>query len=175
MATPPIVLGIDSAKSCGWGVTHVETLLEHGVIDGSDLRRQDTLATYVCGKYRPRKEGDPQLAVVIEDNFAGPNINTLKVLARYVGAWQMAFSVRGIDTELMLPAEWRQVLKGMVPKGPDSDDWKRAAVAWVKATYRVKAGEDAAEAICMSTFVSRRESYAAKVRRVTGALPRTAV
>jgi Holliday junction resolvasome RuvABC endonuclease subunit len=169
MASPPIVLGLDSATRCGWALVQGERLIEHGVVSpATDRRRQDTLAAYVCSKTRPD-------LVVIEDNWLGDNPSTVKVLARMVGAWEMAFAIRGVETELMIPAEWRQVLRGIVCKKPMSDDWKRAAIAWVKATYGVTAGEDAAEAIAMSTFVSRRESYAAKVRRVTGALPRTAV
>jgi Holliday junction resolvasome RuvABC endonuclease subunit len=165
----PIILGLDSATRTGWALVQGEKLLEHGVVNGADRKRQDLLAVYVCGKARPD-------LVVIEDNYFGKHVDVVKVLSRIVGAWELCFAVRGVDTELLMASTWqRELLTGLISNGSKSDHRKKACALWVKQTYGVRVSEDEADAIGIATWVARRESYAAKVRRVTGALPRTAV
>jgi Holliday junction resolvasome RuvABC endonuclease subunit len=171
MASPPIILGIDSASRAGWALVQGEKLLEHNVVtEATNRLRQDALAAYVCSKNRPD-------LVVIEDNFLSANVATLKVLARMVGAWEMSFAVRGVETTLMIPESWRAAtVKALVPKKPVRADWKLAAKTWVRSTYGVTVGEDEAEAICMASAVARTMAFDQRIRRAeAGSIPRRAI
>jgi len=166
----PTVLGLDSALKTGWGLVQGDTLLEKGVVDASELRRVDTLAAFVCARTRPD-------LVLIEDNFFHKNMLTLKVLSRIVGAWQLAFAVRGVTTALITPAEWQHgILAGLLGKKAHSAEIKDACMRWVNLTYKVKLGSDASDGIAIATFGARRMAQEARIRRATsGSIPRRAI
>jgi Holliday junction resolvasome RuvABC endonuclease subunit len=169
LTPPPIVLGIDSASRSGWALVQGERLIEHGTVNGADRKRQDTLAAYVCGKTRPD-------LVAIEDNYLGANVNVVKVLSRIVGAWELCFAVRGVDTRLVMGSVWQKaLLTGLIDFGTKSTARKAACALWVKATYGVKVSEDEADAIGLATHVARELAMDTKIRRAAGALPRTAI
>jgi Holliday junction resolvasome RuvABC endonuclease subunit len=162
-----IVLGIDSASTSGWGLLDGERPVGYGTVDARDPNRIVALVSFVCAKARPD-------LVAIEDNYLGKNVDTVKVLSRIVGMWQMAFALRGVPTELLMPNIWQNgILRGLISPKSQSADRKRAAALWVKATYRLATTGDAADALGLATFVARRELFAGKVRAVgAGALPR---
>lgn len=157
------VLGIDSASIAGFAIVDGERLIEHGTIDARDPRRVHQLVGDICVRLRP------ELAV-IEDAYvargAHANVATSMLLARLIGRWEMALSMRGVPTELLVAEAWQsQVLAGLCPARAKREVRKAAAARWVLATYRVVVGEDAADAIGLATHVSRRETFAARLRR----------
>jgi len=151
------LLALDSATTTGWASLDGERLTGHGVVDAGDLLRLDAFASIACRTDRPD-------LVVIEDNFVmrGPkaNPNTMKILSRIVGAWQLAFAVRGVPTEVVLPGVWQKGVLGQLTKGGT----KRAAALWVRATFGIVVSEDAADAIGLGTWVARREQLARRIR-----------
>ena len=152
------ILGLDSATCTGWGLLDEgERLAGHGTVDASDLLRVDAFAARICSTQRPD-------LVVIEDNFVmrGPkaNPNTMKILSRIVGAWLLAFAVRGVPTEVVLPGVWQKGVLGQLTKGGT----KRAAALWVQATFGITVPEDAADGIGIATWVARREQLARRIR-----------
>lgn len=161
------VLGIDSASVSGWAQLEGERPIGTGTVNAADLLRLDAFAAFICAKSRPD-------LVVIEDNFVmrGPkaNPNTMKILSRIVGAWLLAFAVRGVTTEVLLPGVWQ---KGVLPN-LGVGRTKKAAAMWVKATFGLTVPEDAADALGIATHVARREQMAARLARV-GAIPRAAI
>lgn len=161
MATQPIVLGLDSASTTGWALVQGEKLLEHGLVNASERRRQDTLAAYVCSRHRPD-------IAVIEDNYFGKNVDVVKVLSRIAGAWELAFAVRGVDTRLVMGSVWQKaLLTGLIDNGSVSAARKAACARWVKATYGLKVSEDEADAIGLATYVAREMAYNDRLSRAT--------
>jgi len=161
------VLAIDSATCSGWAHLEGERLVARGTVNAGDLLRVDAFAAFICAKSRP------DLAV-IEDNFVmrGPkaNPNTMKILSRIVGAWLLAFAVRGVPTEVVLPGVWQKGVLGALVKGGT----KKAAALWVRATYGVAVGEDEADAIGLGTWIARRELVARRLAGV-GAIPQARI
>jgi Holliday junction resolvasome RuvABC endonuclease subunit len=161
------LLAIDSATCSGWARLDGERLIAHGTVEAGDLLRLDAFARSACAGARPD-------LVVIEDNFVmrgkKANPNVMKVLSRIVGAWQLAFAVRGVPTEIVMPNIWQRGVLGMLTKGGT----KKAAALWVRATYGVTAGEDQCDAIGLAAHVARRELVAARLR-TAGAVPRAAL
>jgi len=158
------VLALDSATTTGWAQLDGERLIGTGTVNAGDLLRLDAFAVFICARERPD-------LVVIEDNFVmrgrKANPNTMKVLSRIVGAWLLAFAVRGVQTEIVMPGAWQ---KGVLPN-LGAGKTKMAAALWVKATYGLVVPEDIADAIGLATWIARREQLAARVRTV-GAIPR---
>lgn len=157
-----VVLGVDSASSAGWAHLDGTRIIGSGAIDARDPHRIDALAALVCGRARPD-------LVVIEDSFLGINVNTVKVLSRIQGRFEQAFATRGVPTELLLASVWQKALLAGIPGGT-----KKACATWVQATYRIKVGEDAADAIAIATHVERRETMARRMR-AAGALPQARI
>lgn len=157
-----IVLGLDSASTTGFALLDGERILESGTVDAREMKRIDVLAAFMCSRARPD-------LVAIEDNFLGINVNTVKVLSRIVGAWELAFAVRGVPTELVMASVWQKALLAGLPGGT-----KKRAATWVKATYGLKVSEDVADAIGIAAFVARREIVAARIRSA-GAMPQARI
>jgi Holliday junction resolvasome RuvABC endonuclease subunit len=161
------ILALDSATTTGWADLAGEKLVASGAVNVGDLLRLDAFASYICARRRPD-------LVVVEDNFVmrGPkaNPNTMKILSRIVGAWLLAFTVRGVPTEVILPGVWQNGVLGSLTKLGT----KRAAAIWVQATYGITVSEDAADAIGLATWVARRELVAQRMAGV-GAIPRAAL
>jgi len=158
-----IVLGIDSASTAGFAVVDGERLLEHGTVDARDPVRVHQVVGDIVTRLRP------ELAV-IEDAYVArgksANVATSMLLARFIGRWEMALAARAVKTELLNAEAWQsQILAGLCPSRAPRVQRKAAAARWVLATYRLAVGEDAADAICLATHVSRRESFAARLRR----------
>jgi len=152
-----LILALDSASTTGWALLEGELLIARGTVDASDLLRLDAFARNICAKGRPD-------LVVIEDNFVmrgkKANPNVMKILSRIVGAWQLAFAVRGVATEVVMPNIWQRGVLGKFAKGGT----KKAAALWVRATFGVTASEDEADAIGLAVHVARRELVADKIR-----------
>jgi hypothetical protein len=162
-----IVLGIDSATTAGWAVVDGERLIEYGTVDARDPIRVWQLAGHLVVAHAPA-------LAVIEDSYLGrgahANVATAKLLSRLIGRWEMALAARGVRAELVLPQAWQTAtLAGFLPPGRvKRDDRKRAAAAWAKATYGVTITGDAADAVGLATYASRRASMDAKLRRAAG-------
>lgn len=158
-----IVLGIDSASSAGYAIVDGERLIAHGVVDARDPARVWQLVGHLVVAHAPG-------LAVIEQAYVGrgehANPATTMLLSRLIGRWEMALAARGVRSELVGAHEWQSaVLAGLLPPRPKRDDRKRAAAAWARATYGQKIVGDAADACGIASFVSRRESMAARLRR----------
>lgn len=161
-AAEVIVLGIDSASTAGWAVVDGERLIEYGTVDARDPRRVWQLVGDVVTRRRPG-------IAVIEDSYLahGPkaNVGTAKLLSRMIGRWEMALAAREVPSELVLPAQWQgETLAGFLPPGRATrDQRKAAAAAWALAVHRVKVTGDAADAVGIATWASRRALVAARL------------
>lgn len=157
------VLAIDSASTAGFAIVDGERLLEHGTVDVRDPMRVHHVVGDLCARLRP------DLAVIEEAYVARgahANVATSMMLSRMIGRWEMALALRGVPTELLNAHAWQsQVLAGLAPNKAKREALKAAAARWVLATYRIAVGEDAADAICLASHVSRRETFAARLRR----------
>ena len=156
-----IVLGLDSASTCGWAVVEStpERLLEHGAVDARDHDEIERLADYVVSKYCPRR-------AAIEDSYLGDNVATVKLLSRLVGRWEQALALRSVKHEIVMADVWQQgVLGGLISRRSKRAERKAACVRWVRATYGIGVAEDPADAIGLATWMARREEVA---RRLVG-------
>lgn len=162
-----IILGIDSASVSGWCLLDGDRVLKFGTVNAREPMRIDALAALVNSIARPA-------LAVIEDSYLGENVNTVKVLSRIQGRWEQAFATRGIPSELVMADTWQKaILTGLISRKSKSEERKRAAAIWVKATYGLTVPEDVADAIGLATHVARREMLAGRV--AAGALPRAAI
>lgn len=163
-----VTLAIDSASKSGWALLDGEKVVSHGLVNATERTRIDALAAFVCSKTRPA-------LVAIEDNYFGVNVDVVKVLSRIVGAWELAFAVRGVPTELVMASTWqRALLTGLITNASKSAERKKACARWVEATHKIKVSEDEADAIAMGTWIARREMVARRLAGV-GAIPRAAI
>jgi Holliday junction resolvasome RuvABC endonuclease subunit len=157
------VLGIDSASVAGWAIVDGERLLEHGTIDARSPLRVHQLVGDLVTRFRP------ELAVIEEAYVArGEHANpaTTMLLSRFIGRWEMALAMRGVRTELVGAHAWQSaILRGLLPARAKREELKAAAARWAKLTYRVDVVGDAADAISIATWASRRETVAARLRR----------
>lgn len=157
-----VVVGIDSASTSGWASLNDERPIAYGAVDARNPRLLDDCVRNLCALARPDR-------VVIEDSYLGrgpkSNVNTVKVLARIQGMWLMAFAMRGLTAEIILPAAWQSgILAGLIGKRTKSKECKKAAALWVRATHKLVVPEDVADAIGIATFVARRELVALRCR-----------
>jgi len=156
-----VILALDSASCTGWALLEGERLIGRGTVDASDLLRLEAFARNACAQRRPD-------LVVIEDNFVmrgkKANPNTMKILSRIVGAWLLAFAVRGVATEIVMPNIWQRGVLGKIAKGGT----KKAAALWVRATFGVDANEDECDAIGLACWVARREMLASRLLEQQG-------
>lgn len=158
------VLGIDSASTAGWAIVDGERLLDHGTVDARDPMRVHQLVGDLVVRHRPDLSVIEQ-AYVARGEHANPKVTML--LSRFIGRWEMALALRAVRTELVEAHAWQsQILAGLLPPKPKRDDRKAAAARWVKLTYRVVVAGDAADAIGIATWAARRETLAARLRRV---------
>lgn len=162
-----IVLGLDSATYCGWGLLRRdagrEVLLGSGVLNLSTdaAMKIEALANWAV-------DHGAQL-VGIEDNYLAiekgkANPATLKLLSRFVGRWEQAFERRRVATELVTPEAWaRSVLTGLIKPRSKREERKRAAVTWVRGTFGAKVPSDAADGIGIAAHLARKAGYAARI------------
>lgn len=161
------VLGIDSASTAGWAIVDGERLLEHGTVDARDPMRVHQVVGDLVTRHRP------ELAV-IEEAYVGrgehANPKTTMLLSRFIGRWEMALALRGLKAELVTAQSWQsEILAGLLPPKPKREDRKAAAARWVRLTYRVDVVGDAADAISIATWASRRATLAARLGRANAA------
>ena len=157
-----IVLGIDSASTAGWAVVDGERLLEYGTVDARDPLRVHQLVGSIVTRLRPAR-------AVIEQAYVGrgehANPKTTMLLSRLIGRWEMALALREVPSELIEAQSWQsEILAGLLPSRPKRDDRKAAAARWAGLTFKVNVAGDAADAIGIAAWASRRATMAARLR-----------
>lgn len=158
-----IILGIDSATIAGFAIVDGERLIHHGTVDARDPMRVHQVVGDLVTRFRPGRAVIEQ-AYVARGKQSNPEVTML--LSRFIGRWEMALALRSVPTELVAAQAWQsEILAGLLPPRPKRDDRKAAAARWVKLTYRVDVAGDAADAIGLATYASRRATLDARLRR----------
>lgn len=158
-----IVLGIDSASTAGWAVVDGDRLIEHGTVDARDPIRVHQLVGSLITRHRPARAVIEQ-AYVARGEHANPKITMM--LSRLIGRWELALALREVPWELVEAQTWQaEILAGLLPPRPKRDDRKTAAVKWVRLVHKLDVVVDAADAIGIASWASRRATLNARLRR----------
>jgi hypothetical protein len=105
---------------------------------------------------------------VIESAWLGRNPQTALVLARQVGGWERMFEALGVQTMVVQPSTWREVL----PKGaPDRATQKAAARFAAGAIFGAQAHqwtEHVCEAALMALWGARETERTSRLAQAVG-------
>ena len=97
-----------------------------------------------------------EVKVVIEEQYAGPNLRTLITLAHLAGRWQEAADVLGLPWEMVLASSWQAAMLRGIRAGRGRDACKRAAVQVARMRFGKTLKVDEADAALMAAFVAER-------------------
>jgi Holliday junction resolvasome RuvABC endonuclease subunit len=142
-----MILGLDvSSTATGWAAVDDGDVIASGVIALSPkIPHQDRMYDLYCAvqsivdKYSITK-------VNIEAVYAGRNVKTVILLAKYHGA--VIVALHGIPVQYVTPSEWRKEY-GIVGK---REEVKKQAVQIVADRYGMSVCDDEADAILISFF-----------------------
>lgn len=87
--------------------------------------------------------------VCIEDSWQGRNADTDKKIAYIIGSVMAYCYGHNIKFKKMLPSEWRKKI-GLAQGKKQREQLKQASIDFVKEQFNIDAGDDIADAVCIS-------------------------
>jgi Holliday junction resolvasome RuvABC endonuclease subunit len=161
-----LVLGIDAATTTG----HATILL--GEAGKLSVRRVGRIAARAgaISDLIAAAAGDGVVLAGLETPYLDKNPDTTIKLAMIAGRFAQELDHHRIPCAQLRADEWQKgLLTGLISGRSDRGLRKRAARAWVHATYKLDVTEDEADAICLATWLAKRavldRKTAAAVRR----------
>lgn len=150
------LIAFDQASvNAGYSIFEDGNYIESGIITKSNsipiIDRVPLMAAAICAKI---KESGADVAV-IEGIQTQSNQKTVIDLARLQGGIMMWCSIKKTPLKILMPTEWRKILKyKMGPKVPRSE-LKQQSMEYVKEHFGLEnISEDRAEAICIGAAAS---------------------
>lgn len=155
------VLAIDNAtKITGYAVFEDGKLLAHGVKKVSDEEDVNLRISYMKQWFVSMVRVWDIDVVGFENVQYQNNPQTLIILSKLLGVLENAALDFSLDTYTVASVTWKSHC-GI--KGATRERQKANARNYVKTNYNIKASEDAADAICLGTYVSYKERFGKKV------------
>lgn len=144
------VLAFDqSTKKTGYALFNGSDLTRWGVIDYHKETDSDARMKLMCEKIREIVQKTKPDVVLIEDiSLRKNNVKTLLSLARLQGAILEVCYIYNSELFIYAPTSWRKII-GLTQsnKAGARQDLKEQAIAFVYDKYKIRVGDDCAEAI----------------------------
>lgn len=149
------VMGIDASTTCS-GVAVIEDgkLIYHDTINMKSNHDADQRVKNMMSELGSIIKEYSPTAVYIEDSWNKQNIETTKMLSNVLGAVMYVCQDMKCSFTKMLPSAWRSLagIKLCNKNGTKlkREELKQEAIKKVNKTYKIKCGDDEAEAICIA-------------------------
>lgn len=149
------IIGIDASTTCS-GIAVIEDgkLIYHDSINMKSNKNADNRVKQMMIELGGFIYDYAPAAVYIEDSWNKQNIETTKMLSNVLGAVMYVCEDVGCSFTKLLPSAWRSLV-GIKLVSKDGhkfkrDELKKEAIDYVKKKYKIKCGDDEAEAICIA-------------------------
>ena len=145
------IISFDQASLIsGWAIFENEVYIDSGVITKDKktpiIQRVPQMAKAICEKI----EASNVDVVVIEGIQNQGSIKTTLDLARLQGGIMMWCEINQKPLHILMPSEWRSILKFKLGARVKRDELKAQAESYVSKNYGIDINTDEAESICIN-------------------------